>query len=49
MMNISPTATLPSFERRFTSLYVAGHALAFPCDASGHVDLDVLSERARRN
>lgn len=48
-MNISPSAALRSFELRFTSLYVPGHALAFPCDAFGHVDLDALSERARRN
>ena len=49
MLNISPSTALPSFELRFTSLYVPGHALAFPCDAFGHVDLDALSERARQN
>lgn len=42
----SPT---PAFELRFTSLFNAGRALAFPCDAAGRVDLDALSERARSN
>ena len=37
------------FEVRFQSLFDSGRALAFPCDARGHVDLDELSERARRN
>jgi len=37
------------FELRFCSLFDEGRALAFPCDASGQVDLDALSERARCN
>lgn len=37
------------FELRFQSLFNEGRALAFPCDAAGHVDLDALSERARSN
>ncbi len=37
------------FEVRFQSLFDSGRALAFPCDARGHVDLDELSERARHN
>ena len=36
-------------ELRFQSLFDEGRALAFPCDAQGRVDLDTLSERARRN
>lgn len=50
-MNVSsfPAAESSSFEVRFDSLYVPGHALAFPCDGEGHVDLDALSERARNN
>lgn len=36
-------------ELRFQSLFDPGRALAFPCDAQGHVDLDVLSDRARAN
>jgi hypothetical protein len=38
-----------SFELRFQSLFNEGRALAFPCDAKGHVSLDALSERARSN
>jgi hypothetical protein len=34
---------------RFPSLFQEGRALAFPCDATGHVDLDALSERGRSN
>ena len=37
------------FEIRFLSLFTQGRALAFPCDAAGHVDLDELSERGRLN
>jgi hypothetical protein len=37
------------FELRFQSLFDAGKALAFPCDAEGHVQLDQLSERALDN
>jgi hypothetical protein len=37
------------YELRFRSLFNEGRALAFPCDASGHVDIDALSERARLN
>lgn len=38
-----------SFELRFRSLFQEGRALAFPCDAVGHVHLDSLSARARDN
>jgi len=37
------------FELRFQSLFNQGRAMAFPCDAQGHVDLDSLSETAREN
>lgn len=37
------------FELRFQSLWNAGRAYAFPCDAVGHVDIDALGERARNN
>ena len=37
------------FEIRFLSLFTEGRGLAFPCDAAGHVDLDVLSEHGRLN
>jgi hypothetical protein len=33
----------------FRSLFREGQALAFPCDARGRVDMDMLSERARNN
>jgi len=39
----------PTHELRFDSLHQPGRALAFPCDATGAVDLDGLSERARAN
>jgi hypothetical protein len=37
------------FELRFVSLFRPGRAYAFPCDERGAVDLDRLSEPARRN
>lgn len=44
------TISCPSaHELRFESLFNPGRALAFPCDPQGHVELDALSERARRN
>ena len=38
-----------AFELRFPSLCGTGRALSFPCDASGSVQMDSLSERARNN
>lgn len=43
----SPPGVL--YELRFRSLFNAGRALAFPCDASGKVDESGLSEQARFN
>lgn len=47
------TATMPldvsAYELRFQSLFNDGRALAFPCDAEGHVDMDRLSDRALHN
>jgi hypothetical protein len=37
------------YEIRFESLFHAGRALVFPCDAQGHVLMDGLSEQAREN
>lgn len=37
------------YEIRFQSLYHEGRALCFPCDETGQVPLDSLSERARDN
>ena len=38
-----------SFELRFRSLFQEGRAMAFACDADGHIDLDHLSDRARQS
>ena len=38
-----------SFEVRFVSLFAEGRGFAFPCDPSGHVDLDAVPERERNN
>ena len=46
---ISFPSIQPGCEIRFESLHQAGRALAFPCDAAGHVEMDALSERARNN
>lgn len=37
------------YELRFQSLFHSGRALCFPCDASGAVQLDGLSDKAREN
>lgn len=37
------------FELRFEPLFIARRAYVFPCDASGHVDLDAMSSRIRNN
>jgi hypothetical protein len=43
------TSITTGFELRFNPLFGSGRAYSFPCDASGHVDLDRLGERARCN
>jgi hypothetical protein len=42
-------ARVARFEVCFYSLFRQGHALAFPCDESGEVDIDTLPPVARRN
>jgi hypothetical protein len=37
------------FLLRFRSLFDSGRGYAFPCDDTGRVDLDQLSEGARNN
>ena len=37
------------YELRFRSLFDEGRAYAFPCDATGQVDMDALSARALNN
>jgi hypothetical protein len=44
-MNATPAA----FELRFDPLFREGRGHAFPCDSTGRVDLDALSEKARNN
>jgi hypothetical protein len=43
------SAAQSAFELRFPSLSGTGRALSFPCDASGSVHMDSLSERALNN
>ena len=38
-----------SFQLRFPSLFRPGYGYAFPCDSAGTVNIDLLSECARRN
>jgi hypothetical protein len=42
-------STMSQFELRFQSLVDSGRGYAFPCDPTGRVDLDGLSDRARNN
>ena len=49
-MNVASMAQADSsYELRFNSLFHEGRGYSFPCDPSGQVDLDSLSERARSN
>lgn len=45
---MAPRASSP-YELRFRSLFNEGRGYAFPCDASGQVNMDTLSDRARNN
>lgn len=49
MSHSARTTDAHRYELRFDSLFVEGRAMSFPCDATGRVDLDALSERARCN
>jgi hypothetical protein len=44
-----PGSDTSGFQLRFRSLFREGRGYSFPCDATGQVDLDRLSERARLN
>jgi hypothetical protein len=44
-----PIDCVVDYELRYQSLFNAGRAYAFPCDAAGHVDMDSLSDAAREN
>ena len=48
-MTTTSAAASSHFEVWFESLFNNGHALVFPCDEAGHVELDSLSERGRSN
>ena len=37
------------YELRFNGLFNRGRGFAFPCDAMGHVDIDLLTDRGRLN
>jgi len=37
------------YELRFRSLFDEGRGYSFPCDASGHVEIDALGDRIRNN
>jgi hypothetical protein len=47
--SISTMQACGAFELRFRSLFDEGRGYSFPCDATGQVDLDALSDRARNN
>ena len=38
-----------AYQLCFRSLFHSGRGYAFPCDPTGQVDLDNMSERARNN
>lgn len=42
-------AARADYELRFRSLFHPGRGLAFPCDATGKVDMDGMSRRALNN
>jgi hypothetical protein len=49
-MNVaSLTLAESKYQLRFRSLFEEGRGYSFPCDASGCVDLDALTERGRSN
>lgn len=48
-MRQADDAQVRNFELRFDALSQVGRGFAFPCDASGNVDLDELSEGLRQN
>ena len=49
MSHSSTVQNAEAFEIRFQSLFNQGRALAFPCDSTGMVNLDAMSEKARNN
>jgi hypothetical protein len=45
----SEQTTGPRYELRFQALFREGRGWSFPCDATGHVDMDSMSDRTRNN
>ena len=43
------TSASPTYQLRFASLFDPGRGMAFPCDERGRVEMDSLSDTARRN
>ncbi|WP_119155699.1 hypothetical protein [Caldimonas tepidiphila] len=48
-MQASQVALEQRYELRFQSLVNEGRGYSFPCDASGNVDMNTLSEKALNN
>jgi hypothetical protein len=46
-MNVPQSPPATRYEIRYRSLLDPEHALSFPCDDRGRVDLDALGERTR--
>ena len=46
---MNETLSAAEYQLRFRSLFDPGHGFAFPCDSTGEVTLDDLSEQARNN
>lgn len=46
-MSMTDTEPTAAYELRFECLTNGGRGFTFPCDATGIVNLDALSERAR--
>ena len=50
MVEPSAIATVEDrYELRYNGLFNRGRGFAFPCDAMGHVDIDLLTDRGRLN
>lgn len=48
-MNMNESNRADDYRLCFRSLFHSGRGYAFPCDPTGNVDLDRMSEQARNN
>lgn len=48
-MNMNESTRSDAYRLCFRSLFHSGRGYAFPCDPTGNVDLDGMSEQARNN